>query len=41
MPRPPHSALFDHPNDMCWGVESARLFVMFVMLTTALASLPS
>jgi hypothetical protein len=25
---PPQSSWLDHPNDICWGVQSIKLFVM-------------
>jgi hypothetical protein len=28
VPRPSHSTLFDHPNNICWGVQIIRLLIM-------------
>jgi hypothetical protein len=28
MPRPPHSSLFDRPNDIWWWVQFIKLLVM-------------
>ena len=29
MPRPSHSSLFDHPNNIWWGVESIKFLIMY------------
>jgi len=29
IPRPSHSSLFDHPNNIGWGVQNIKLLIMF------------
>jgi hypothetical protein len=29
MPRPSHSSLFDHPNNIWWGVQIIKLLIMY------------
>jgi hypothetical protein len=28
MPHPPHCSLFDHPNNIEWGVQFIKLLIM-------------
>jgi hypothetical protein len=28
VPRPSHSSWYDHPNNICWGVQIIKLLIM-------------